>query len=311
MVKLLVSTAPEYRILMAVQPIFDGDLHWSGNVTPRSHHEIDKSDSSSSESDESSHEASESCEIGQIRDDFQNVMNLVRQNLNRIPDIGVSERKFQNCVQKMSELLKFLNSLVKGDILKHNSTSTGTYSSHPQHSVSSTVPTSPPFQSRIATAPPRKPVRTHRYKRLEAMEMILVALNQTGQDSTQICRDYICLSQSSKYLNKGIAKAQRVNLFLDEVVEKPKRSPIRVPETQEIPVTIWENKFAWKLSNLLFKRLSGTFCEERMHTVKFQLDGLRLGKSSNHPLVFDMFLSPCEPTNHWQETRCTSAKECK
>lgn len=143
------------------------------------------------------------------------------------------------------------------------------------------------------------------------MEMILAALNEAGQDSTQICRDYICLAQSLKYLNKGIVKAQRVNLFLVGVADKAKRSLISLPEMQEIPVTNWENKFAWELSNLLFKRLGRTVCKDREHEAKFQLDGLRLGESSRHPLVFDLFLSPCEPTNHWQETRCTSTRECK
>lgn len=313
MTKVLDSTVLEYRILMAVQPIFASALHWSGNATPNSHPEIEESDSASGESDESSsaessNEAPSNSEIRETRGCFQAEINSIQQSLKNIPPLGMSEPAFQNCVQKMSRLLKFLENLVKDDILKHTSTSAGIYSCQ---GLSSILPTSPPSPSRIVTAPPMKLVRKHRYKRLEAMEMVLTALNEAGQDSPQICRDYICLPQSLKRLNKGITRAQRVNMFLVCVADAETRSFIPLPEIKDLPVTQWKNQFAWSISNLLFRRLGNTLCDARKHEAKFQLDGLRLNESSSHPLVFDMFLSPCEPMNHWQEIRCTSNKECK
>lgn len=314
MEKALDSTVPEYRILIAVQPIFAGDLHWSGTVTLSSHHEVDELDSHSSDSsssDESRNEALANCDLGETSKRFQRLMCLILPSLSLIPPTGVREPAFQNCVEKMSRLLKFLNSLVNNDILQHTWTSAQTSSTHTWQGSSLVVPTSQSSPSMVANAPSWKLARTHRYKRLEAMEMILAAHNEAGQDSPQICRDYICLSQSLKHLNKGIAKAGRVNLFLASVTPKGKRSLIEIPKITEIPVTNWKNKFALEMSNLLFKRLSKTVCKAQEHEAKFQLDGLRLNESSGHPLAFDMFLSPCEPATHWQEVRCTSTTECK
>lgn len=307
------STVPEYRILLAVQPVFAGHLHWSGTATLSTHDEVDKLESYSSDSssdEESLDEGLESCNLATGRR-LKKSMESILPNLSLIPRKGVSERAFQNCVEKMSRLLKFLNSLVNENILQHTWTSAESSSTHSRQGSPSVVPTSPSSPSMVANAPSWKLFPTHPYERLEVMEMILAAYNEAGQDSLQICRDYICLSQSLKHLNEGIAKAGRVNLFLASIRPRGKRSLIEIPKMTEKPVTNWKSKFAWETSNLLFKRLSKILCNAQEHETKFQLDGQRLNESSDHPLAFDMFLSPCEPANHWQEVRCTSTTECK
>ncbi|KAK0659788.1 hypothetical protein QBC41DRAFT_44083 [Cercophora samala] len=314
------KTVPERRILDAVQPLFTTNLPW--NLEADAHQEVARGCN-----------LADQINAQKVKAMFLDEMVMIRLNLREISG-DISARSFQLCLETASDLLAFLETLVRHDILMQpqpditlcadstpapkNDKALGnddgrkvpgfplvldwvyTWMFHMEEpksvepGLTETVIVCP----QEGTGAPAEYCGTPKYPKLERLGRLL-------EDSgIPACHEFIHVHQRLSDFQDGIRKAWHLNKCLANLQKTAPTKRFRPPAPQRIPRTKWENTTPWDLSSRLFQKLYNSICQNQDHKVKLQLNGFDMDSFVTLPIHFNLFLPSCPTKDHWQECHC-------
>lgn len=307
---LLDDRVQQWRVLRAVQPLFAAELPWRP------------------------------CPPAQCGLSFENHVDFFRNEMKTLPinhpDHELSPDAFQDCLDTLSELLEFLESVVNDKVLKEAEDAAKVSSSVPAskrlpvtkqegtimfvaswltsmstsffpqpelgQSSDPTLPCPSITIEAMSPLPPNPSPTNEPYKKLHALGKIVREVLARGGDLVKECQRFVKLEHSVQEFVEARNLATNVNKCLESVQRVRERVRKRV--ARKIPKTQWKDRRPWDLSRTLFRILNRRFEFCSGHRAMLQLNGFQQ-EDTTALTTFDMFLSCCKDVENWQESRFT------
>ncbi|KAJ8133162.1 hypothetical protein O1611_g461 [Lasiodiplodia mahajangana] len=249
----------------------------------------------------------------------------------------VPDHIYNNCKEKLSELLSVLENVVEDSVIE--------VASKIQTTQNQQLGISPQIQSWLnlqswaempiaqaitrflhlpskdytpshalplpgrASIGPETEILSPRYLKLESLSLIIQKRSIPKKEIASSCVKFIKLKQTLGRFQEAVRRATVAKMCIVDIAEN--HSPIdqvKIRMNRKIPSSNWRNPIPWEITYRLFNMLSEKTCPG--HEARFQLNGFKMD-SEGERLPLDVFISSCprdDPPGvspSWQEGRCT------
>ncbi|RMJ10267.1 hypothetical protein CDV36_010102 [Fusarium kuroshium] len=302
------ATVPEWRIFEGIQRLFAADIPWRLVDAKRS----------------------DPIHAGAVKIDVKNTTEKFRFEMKYpLPDLAnqdISANTFDLCFRDLSNLLKFLESLVIDQVIASAEELAGQRDSEekdehapPESTVkfgdlfwrwlgspaadpppSPKLPNPPVATTESNEAPPPHPL----YQKLQALKT--VAENSRCQRDPMVnsYRRFLKLDHTFQEFTTGLSAAEDLNMRLEGINQLLSKVPFKKSPMKAVPKTRWESGVPWAMLQRLFRILGDSSCGQ--HHARLRLNGFQLDECSNGSLPIRMFMSSCPTRTYWQNCRCIS-----
>jgi hypothetical protein len=166
----------------------------------------------------------------------------------------------------------------------------------------------PPTKKEVEDAPdpevlinPDQSAESRPFPKLFALGQHVEKCIQKECDLLESSTKYLLLSQSIENLREGQHRASTFNKCMESLQKQYFRTHKSSSSTRDkIPVTKWDSREPWSISNRLFQILEKKLRHCRTHQVMFRLNGFQLDSIASRSYI-GVFLSSCQSVPTWGE----------